>query len=1012
MEEEDEKEYKNEGNNKRKLDHETTYYGMKKITQVKQLYKYNIIGLNMAKQLFIENDPSTGIVTIYAISIFGNKNTKLKTGENYSNLHIIIEKKNQMGYNLIVLLNQSNYELIQRNKKYADVIIELEKNMSNLVEEYFDYSNVFKDDINNMYYQVKNFTGEFFDELIELVIQIYDNFIIILNNSRQGKYEIMNNILKVIEKEYINYIYSMLDNLEIFQNNTLIFLENVQKEIEKINDFQIDLLYDLVDQIYNAKEIFKGFNKNLFKAIEKGIITFRYDIRDYIDDIIGDLLYLTDFLCININQNEILVQAIDENKRKKIIIKLKNFRNIVNEIMDLLMANINKDYENKMSIDNKNSIKNYSYEKVNKFVNNIEKESDITIKNVKKKIKNIELYELYSNNIDVINDINNKTIFEYINNIHNIINCSLNIKPEYSDNESQLVKNMQSLFNISNKIIVEVNEEINEINNYILNYTQNYIDENIYRIYYNLYHLKKNFEDDKMNSLLNEFNLLIKTTISSHLKNLMINNFDLCFTYLKEAIQLNRITTYSTTYICSGLIKKKEMFKQKYNQFFFIISSEKFLNIIEKYYYELKNDILNYVQDKILSINKYYFNKQLYANIFYLIEQSNKEALRIIDNINNYFNELNLNNELKLNALKLIEDILGPINEENLDKIEQLYNNLVEVIEKKDKTRTCDDHDLHHETWTILFRYIHKNFDCPHTNNINLVKQDLIETDIFLKNQKNNILSNFIKKIENYLNQYHLYCQDLYNNLYKYVENKINNKEGIKNLILYQDIFNNIINNDTNDGLLQRLSNEKKFIDNNIYNYLTSFENNIKLIENNYFNSNYSKDIKQFLEYPKEIIYKIKQFNKELSSNSNNIKNIIDLLFRKRTNNIIKSTNIYINSNNKFNFEYIISSINSSNIMEEYFFSKYNKLKNTFDEFLIDINDYFNITNNNSNINSTYYYLFSNLEKYKIIVDNFSDFVNYFENFTNDEFVPLNVEDYSKYNFNIVKLRTGIYYTS
>ena len=1000
--EESGKENKKEGNNKRNLEQENTYYGMKKMTQVKQLYKYNFIGIKMEKQLYIENDPSTGIASIYAISINGNKNTKIKTGDSYSNLHIIIDKKNQMGYNLITLLNQTNYELIKRNKKYADVIIELEKNMSNLVEEYFDYSNVFKNDINNMYHQVKTFTGEFFDELIELIIQVYDNFITILNNSKQGKYEVMNNILKVIEEEYINYIYNMLDNLEIFQNNTLIFLENVQKEILKINDFQIDLLYDLVDQINNSKIILKNFNKNLFNAIEKGIITFRYDIREYIDNIIGDLLYLTDFLCVNINQNEILIQAIDENKRERISIKLKNFR----------MANINKNYEDKMSIDNKNSIKNYSYEKVNKYVYNLEAESDIAIKNIKKKIKNIELYELYDNNIDIINNINNKTIFEYINNIHNIINSSLNIKPEYSDKESHIVKNMKSLFNISNKIIFEINEEINEVNNYISNYTKNYIDENIYRIYYNLYYLKQNFENDKMNDLLNEFNLSIKTTISSHLKNLMLNNFDLCFTYLNEAIQNNKKNYRSCTYICSGLIKKIQMFKQKYDQFYFIISSEQFLNIIEKYFYELRNDILNYTQDKILSINKYYFNKEIYDNIFYLIEQSNKEVLNLIDNINNYFNELKLNNELKINALNLIEEILSPINKKNKDNIDQLYKYLYDHLKESCKTKGCDNNDLYYEWWIMpIFGTDYELIDCPHTNNINLVKQNLIETDLFLKNQKNIILNNFKKKIENYLNHYHSYCQDLYNNLYQYVENKLNNKKEINNLLEYQDIFNIVIRNDINDGILQRLNNEKKFIDNNIYNYITSFENNIKLIENNYFNLNYSKDLKQFLEYPKEMIYKIKQFNEELLQNSDNIKNIIDLIFKKRINNIIKSTNNYINNNNKFNFEYIILNINSKSIFEEYFQDKYNKLKITFDEFFIDSNNYYNITNNNSNINDSDYYLFSNLEKYRIIIDNYTNFSNYFENFTNDEFVPLKVEDYSKYNFNIIKLRKGIYYT-
>ena len=92
-EEEDEYENKNEDNNKRNLNQEIAYYGMKKITQVKPLYNYNLIGLRMEKQIFIENDPSTGIVSLYTISIFGNRNTKIKSGENYSNLHIIIEKK-------------------------------------------------------------------------------------------------------------------------------------------------------------------------------------------------------------------------------------------------------------------------------------------------------------------------------------------------------------------------------------------------------------------------------------------------------------------------------------------------------------------------------------------------------------------------------------------------------------------------------------------------------------------------------------------------------------------------------------------------------------------------------------------------------------------------------------------------------------------------------------------------------------------------------------------------------
>ena len=94
-----------------------------------------------------------------------------------------------------------------------------------------------------------------------------------------------------------------------------------------------------------------------------------------------------------------------------------------------------------MRLDNKNGIKNYSLLKEKDIVNNTEEKSNNTIKNIKSKISNIEIYELYSQNLDYINNIINKTITEYINNIHNnILKESLNIKPEYFNKESNLMK--------------------------------------------------------------------------------------------------------------------------------------------------------------------------------------------------------------------------------------------------------------------------------------------------------------------------------------------------------------------------------------------------------------------------------------------------------------------------------------------------------------------------------------------------------------------------------------------
>ena len=69
------------------------YYGMKKTTYTKQIYKYNLIGLRMEKQILTEINPSNGIISSYAVIIFGNKNLKIKISEQRSNMHIMTEKK-------------------------------------------------------------------------------------------------------------------------------------------------------------------------------------------------------------------------------------------------------------------------------------------------------------------------------------------------------------------------------------------------------------------------------------------------------------------------------------------------------------------------------------------------------------------------------------------------------------------------------------------------------------------------------------------------------------------------------------------------------------------------------------------------------------------------------------------------------------------------------------------------------------------------------------------------------
>ena len=181
------------------------------------------------------------------------------------------------------------------------------------------------------------------------------------------------------------------------------------------------------------------------------------------------------------------------------------------------------------------------------------------------------------------------------------------------------------------------------------------------------------------------------------------------------------------------------------------------------------------------------------------------------------------------------------------------------------------------------------------------------------------------------------------------------------------------------------------------------------------------------MEYPEEIVYKINQFYNEVIFNIDNIKSNINYIYDKRIKYIINSTNLYINNFIKNSITYIKVNINSSYIIENFYLKKYEELNNLYNKCIsknnIDIL-------NNKDISFFDEENFSN--KIKLNLNYINDFILFLETQINETFINITCEDnmgphhnenichenkkefdlsYSKYNYNIVKLRTGIYYS-
>ena len=199
--------------------------------------------------------------------------------------------------------------------------------------------------------------------------------------------------------------------------------------------------------------------------------------------------------------------------------------------------------------------------------------------------------------------------------------------------------------------------------------------------------------------------------------------------------------------ITNKFISKSTKFLEYTKNFISLVQSEELLNIFEKYFYSLKDEILNYVKNKLLLINKYYFESEQYSNNFHFISQILNEILRQIDNINKYYNDETFDGKVKLHIINLIQNILMDY---DLKLQESFDNSFQSLMERSDSIKDKDDDFCWIKRRFIFFKKTHCYFT-EHTNNLNLLVNNLIHTEIYIKDYKNKIFAQFTNKFEEYL---------------------------------------------------------------------------------------------------------------------------------------------------------------------------------------------------------------------------------------------------------------------
>ena len=1030
--------------------YKNTYYGLKDVNILKNIYNRNILGFQFkgeVEHLIIQSNGKTlSNTNIY----FGSYKLSFNIGNIQTNIHIITKNLNEMAKSFVEILKNIDKDLIYRNQNYSQIIINIEKRISEIIDKnnLYDFRNEYKNPLNKLNNEITKFSSNLFDSLLILIDNAHSNFSLILDEIKLDKLEQFKMIRKITKLEYINFINLVINSLDEFSNNVLNYLDKLEILIQNIINFKIDLLYDIIDNIEESKKIFKNFISLLFNSVLKGVKKFKCNLDNHIEEIFDDLLYITEFISSGIKNNEILKSTLDEETKNITIYKLKDFKNILLIITNILTNQIINDYEKELKNTDSQNIRYIAEKKQSDLKKKIEYNSNILIKNIKNKINLLEKYELYSSNIDKLNEINDEVENIFAENFFNkMVKNISDIKPDILDESSELIRNKKSLFSISTKIKNEINKEINEVNKYVENYANKYKEENTYNLYLNILYMSKSFSDESMNNLIQNYLNLIRDTININLRNIIDYNYNLAKTYFNEVIyKVKKLREYlfllitKRIAITQGVLKKVESFISNNINIMSLILGEDLRKIIVQNFISVKDDILSFINNKLLSIKQYYLNEGDYSYYFNFISRGINEIKNKVDIINNYFNEEYFEMNIEIYYLEKISDLSNyesKLESSLSDIVKDVQNAAVGISEDE----LSDDYCV--QQFLIVFIDL-ICFDVDHNDNINKIIDNLKSTKEYTSNYKKKIVNNFINEFSKFLDNYVGISQKLYNNLYNYTEKKINDNGNI-NILLneYNKIIYDIIDN---NYIFRFYNNENKSVNFNIELSLEKVNKELEKINNDFYDLFYLKNKTDYLQFPYEIIIKCKQIINELDHNSNLTKLVINYIYKEKIKNQMEESYNFINDINNNNFKYIILHSNFSNIFKNYSFYKKLYLNNNFIEHENVLHDLINEVNNNF---ESYTNILNNLNyesKFNNIIRNFEIFINEFNQTIYDNFTKLICENktnsfneniinsllldeesnlinkncsliffetelnYSKYNFQISKIRNSIMY--
>ncbi len=861
------------------------------------IFKTNVCGIKIrmiAEISYFPRNATLIMLLYYKIGneekIVLNKNFDIPIGNSYEKYNDVIDKITGGLYYISNILIKRLY-----NNTWKKSIQKELTDISNLITNLYDPSDIFFLPLNNLLNEIKNASKNTFNSIFLEIEKTISNLNSLNNEINSSNEENQKELIKESQIIINSAIVEYKELFDSFDSSTILLTETIIESLPELNQIDIGSYYDIKEQLSVSEKVYNAFEI----MVDNALNTQNSLLTDYtnllIKDNLEDIIKQEEFIAKRLQTNTTLIEAINDNeKRNNMIDLLNNIRIKVNDISKNIIKSIENISKNLRSGE-EGELKTILADVENKKNVYLENKNQIET-SLRNYIQVSDNFELYIEDTEILFQIDqnvtnerNKQFFEQIiiplnalqtnfftqetfNNIENLINEIINELNTNKDNNFSNIPNLLETLNttIDDSISYYLDDNLIK-NTYNLLLDSNYIS-NLFELYYA--------------PVTDVFNKYLTVFRDEYFQNHILQYLDKPYEIQTKVNQIvNKQKNATRKMINDMTYQLKESINEKLNTHYNIYKIK-----IQQYLFEIQKNTPKDNYNNIANTNINLINTN-FENIMIQLDnkktESNKyENQKVIMNITNDTDPFQLNDKIKTHEnamLSLINRVSGLVqsdfdsvfcefdNEgnciytEKLDASQQklfqtakLRYTISKISEIISLSKNTDSFNLlSYENYVNLFK---SNTDY----NENFISNEILNRLKELNNEEEKLIEPIINSIENNLTT-------TFENIINegLIESKINILSG--KIFTLPEKLNNKVENMKSS--ITNIFNEfkKNYINKSIYFEPISFQKSYDIFENS-INEIISKNIETInkLKIDENLINQVKSYYTSILINIGN----------------------------------------------------------------------------------------------------------------------------------------------